>query len=191
MFYATPAQRADALMYLDSALVNAEFYAKNGLQQPTVEGLLLAAQRDASIRANLGTATKTAFAAAASVSLVGLSPMMVSWAFANPITANSVGIISAVGRIWGRAMQADAKISPVNYGGPLVDLYGRVLGVIVPADPRSEGETAGVEWYDSGIGFAVPLEDILAALPRLKEARRSSNARLRKQASALRRKLRD
>jgi S1-C subfamily serine protease len=79
----------------------------------------------------------------------------------------AVGILSAVDRIWGRAVQTDAKISPANYGGPLVDLGGRVYGVIVPASPTSDGELAGFEWYDSGIGFAVPLEDILATLPRL------------------------
>jgi S1-C subfamily serine protease/predicted esterase len=80
----------------------------------------------------------------------------------------SVGIISATDRIWGRAVQTDAKVSPANYGGPLVDLYGRVQGVLVPASPRAEGELAGFEWYDSGIGFAVPLEDVLRVLPRLK-----------------------
>ena len=31
----------------------------------------------------------------------------------------SVGIISALNRIWGKAVQTDAKISPTNYGGPL------------------------------------------------------------------------
>ena len=80
----------------------------------------------------------------------------------------SVGIISAIHRIWGKAIQTDAKVSPTNYGGPLVDLEGQVQGVLVPASPRAEGETAGFEWYDSGIGFAIPLEDINAALPRLK-----------------------
>jgi S1-C subfamily serine protease/predicted esterase len=74
-----------------------------------------------------------------------------------------------VDRIWGRAVQTDAKVSPANYGGPIVDLYGRVVGVLVPASPRGEDETAGFEWYDSGIGFAVPLEDINAALPRMKK----------------------
>jgi S1-C subfamily serine protease len=83
----------------------------------------------------------------------------------------SVGIVSALGRIWGKAIQTDAKVSPANYGGPLVSLDGRVQGVLVPASPQSEGETAGVEWYDSGIGFAVPLEDVLAALPRLKQGK--------------------
>ncbi|MFM7152269.1 MAG: PDZ domain-containing protein [Gemmataceae bacterium] len=79
----------------------------------------------------------------------------------------SVGIVSALDRIWGRALQTDAKISPTNYGGPLVDLQGRVMGILVPASPQAEGETAGFEWYDSGIGFAVPLEDVLQALPRM------------------------
>jgi S1-C subfamily serine protease len=83
----------------------------------------------------------------------------------------SAGIISALDRIWGKALQTDAKVSPVNYGGPLVDLNGRVYGILVPASPRSEGETAGIEWYDSGIGFAIPMADIQAALPLLKQGK--------------------
>jgi S1-C subfamily serine protease len=83
----------------------------------------------------------------------------------------SVGIISATDRIWGKAIQSDAKISPTNYGGPLVDLAGRIQGVIVPASPRAEGDTAGLEWYDSGIGFAIPMEDVFAMLPRLKQGK--------------------
>jgi serine protease Do len=79
----------------------------------------------------------------------------------------SVGIISALHRIWGKAVQTDAKVSPTNYGGPLIDLEGRVQGVLVPASPTAEGETAGFEWYDSGIGFAIPLEDVNIVLPRL------------------------
>ena len=80
----------------------------------------------------------------------------------------SAGIISAVGRIWGKAVQSDAKVSPNNYGGPLTAIDGRVMGVLVPASPQSDGDNAGVEWYDSGIGFAIPLEDINRALPKLK-----------------------
>lgn len=79
------------------------------------------------------------------------------------IPAISVGIVSAVGRIFDLAIQTDAKISPVNYGGPLVDLQGRVLGILVPLSPSDAGEQirAGVEWYDSGIGFAIPVTDAL------------------------------
>ena len=77
----------------------------------------------------------------------------------------SVGIISAKDRILGRAVQTDAKTSPANYGGALVDLSGRVVGVLAPLSPG--GGRGGVEWYDSGIGFAVPLEDVLPTLNRL------------------------
>ena len=83
-------------------------------------------------------------------------------------TSMSVGILSATDRIWGKAIQTDAKVSPSNYGGPLVDIRGRVLGVLVPLSPQSNSEVAGAEWYDSGIGFAVPLEDILQRLEKLK-----------------------
>lgn len=80
----------------------------------------------------------------------------------------SAGIISATNRIWGKAFQTDAKTSPVNYGGPLVSIDGRVFGVIVPASNRADGETAGVDVYDGGIGFAVPFEDVLRVVPKLK-----------------------
>jgi serine protease Do len=80
----------------------------------------------------------------------------------------SVGILSATSRIWGKAIQTDAKISPTNYGGPLIDIRGRVLGVLVPLSPQQQDEVAGAEWYDSGIGFAVPLADLLPHLDQLK-----------------------
>lgn len=80
----------------------------------------------------------------------------------------SVGILSAVNRIWGKAIQADTAISPNNYGGPLVDLGGQVLGVLVPMSPDRNEEIAGVEWYDSGIGFAIPGEDVQRVIARLK-----------------------
>ena len=83
----------------------------------------------------------------------------------------SRGIVSATDRIWGKLTQTDCKVSPINYGGPLVAVDGRVMGVLVPASPNGEGEAAGVEWYDGGIGFAVPLDDINAILPRLKEGK--------------------
>jgi serine protease Do len=86
----------------------------------------------------------------------------------NGFPSASVGIISAVGRIQGKATQTDAKVSPVNYGGPLISADGRVFGVLVPLSPRGDGDTAGVDWYDSGIGFAIPLEDLAASLPRMK-----------------------
>lgn len=83
----------------------------------------------------------------------------------------SVGIVSAVNRVWGKAIQTDAKISPVNYGGALVDVDGSVMGVLVPLSPQDNSPVAGVEWYDSGIGFAIPLVDVLTTLDRLKQGK--------------------
>jgi serine protease Do len=86
---------------------------------------------------------------------------------AHPPSING-GIVSATNRVWGKAIQSDAKISPVNYGGPLLAIDGRVMGVIVPISPTSEEETSGFEWYDVGIGFAIPFEDVLKVVPKLK-----------------------
>jgi serine protease Do len=81
----------------------------------------------------------------------------------------SVGIVSATNRIWGKAIQTDSKISPANYGGPLIDIQGRVIGILVPLSPQGQGnELAGADWYDSGIGFAIPLVEILPYLDQLK-----------------------
>ncbi len=85
----------------------------------------------------------------------------------------SVGIISATKRMYGRVIQTDANISVANYGGPLVDVSGRVLGVLVPMSPQAtsneNAELAGAQFYDSGIGFAVPLEHVLNVLDRWKD----------------------
>lgn len=67
----------------------------------------------------------------------------------------STGIVSAMNRMMGNAIQTDAPLSPLNYGGPLLDTYGRVLGICAPMAQRP-GELAGIEFYDSGVGFAVP-----------------------------------
>lgn len=80
----------------------------------------------------------------------------------------SVGVVSALHRIWGKAIQTDAKTSPVNYGGPLVNLRGQAIGVITALAPEESTVAATVEWYDSGIGFAIPVHDALASADRLK-----------------------
>lgn len=81
----------------------------------------------------------------------------------------AIGIISAVDRSWGRALQTDAAISPANYGGPLIDIRGRVMGLIAPLPADTAGMNLGTELYDSGIGFAVPMTDLLPLLPRLQK----------------------
>lgn len=82
--------------------------------------------------------------------------------------AVSAGIVSAVHRIFGRAVQTDANLSPANYGGPLVDIDGRVIGLCVPLSPMPRaGGGGGMRWYDSGIGFAVPLADLGPVIDRM------------------------
>jgi serine protease Do len=120
------------------------------------------------------------------IDATGLTPLRVDrgkkievgqWAIAvgrtydSPEPSVSIGIVSAVSRVWGKAIQTDAKVSPVNYGGPLIDVAGDGLGVIVPLSPSAKEETAGVEWYDSGIGFAIPMDDVLASAERLKKGK--------------------
>jgi S1-C subfamily serine protease len=77
------------------------------------------------------------------------------------------GIVSQKRRVFGRALQIDAYTSPANYGGPVVDVRGRLLGISVPLSPS--GRNAGVDWYDSGIGFAVTLADIAPLLARMQK----------------------
>jgi S1-C subfamily serine protease len=89
------------------------------------------------------------------------------WAGAEP--GVSVGILSATDRCWGVAVQTDASVSPLTYGGPLVDIAGRVIGLIVPLPADTAGMKRGSDLYDSGIGFAIPLVDLLPLVPRLRD----------------------
>ncbi len=105
---------------------------------------------------------------------VGQWAVSVGVGFGDRDPAISAGIISATSRIGARAVQTDANTSPANYGGPLVDIEGRVIGICVPLSPQSQEAGAGVEWYDSGIGFAVPLhgaDNLIAALKEGKNIR--------------------
>lgn len=77
------------------------------------------------------------------------------------------GIVSAVRRQFGRALQIDASTSPANYGGAVIDVDGNVLGIAVPLSPA--GRNAGVEWYDSGIGFCATIADIAPLIERMKQ----------------------
>ena len=80
----------------------------------------------------------------------------------------ALGIISGTDRVWGKAIQTDAAIGPNNYGGLLIDIEGNALGIPVPLSMNSPNVTAGAEMYDAGVGMAIPWEDAMALLPKLK-----------------------
>lgn len=82
----------------------------------------------------------------------------------------SLGVISAVRRMNGVAVQTDARISPANYGGPLFTIDASVIGICVPMGP-GEDEIADAQWYDSGIGFAVHCEHLSDRVARLRTGR--------------------
>lgn len=97
---------------------------------------------------------------------VGQWAVSLGLGFGGDAPSITVGIISAVNRMSGNAIQTDAKLSPANYGGPLCDLSGRFLGISVPMAQRP-GELAGIDMYDSGVGFALTkgrVDEIVAVL---------------------------
>jgi len=95
------------------------------------------------------------------------NPYGLSWT----VTA---GVVSALGRELpignGLALrdliQTDVPINPGNSGGPLVDAKGRVIGITTAIIP-----------FARGVGFAVPVSSVLAALARFDEMRHRNNGR--------------
>lgn len=86
------------------------------------------------------------------------------------LPTSTFGIVSAPHRFQGRAHQIDAELDASNSGGALVDLEGKLLGVCVHVDARM-GER-------SGVGFAVPLAPLRAALPDLLSGKQLEPGRL-------------
>ena len=79
----------------------------------------------------------------------------------------TTGIISALnreiqadnGEVIKGMIQTDAAINPGNSGGPLLDSYGRLIGVNTAIISPS-GSSAG-------IGFAIPVDEVNRVVPRL------------------------
>lgn len=106
-------------------------------------------------------------AASADSVAVGQWAIALGKTFSPENASRSVGIVSARGRAYGKAVQTDAKVSPINYGGPLVNIDGEVIGILSALLPGEFLQSGNTELYDSGIGFAVLLDDILERIPTL------------------------
>ena len=107
---------------------------------------------------------------------VGQWAVSVGVGYGDKNPAISMGIISAMKRMGGRAIQTDANISPANYGGPLLDIEGKVIGICVPMSADSRSLASGVEWYDSGIGFCIPISSNERLIEKMKEGQHIKRA---------------
>ncbi len=101
---------------------------------------------------------------------VGQTALALGRGFGGDTPSVTVGVVSALNRMMGNAIQTDAKLSPANYGGPVIDLEGRCLGIAVPM-AQQQGELAGVEFYDAGVGFAVPQHRVREIADALKKGK--------------------
>ena len=89
-------------------------------------------------------------------------------AIGNPLgeltSSLTVGYISAKDRTINtdgnliNMMQTDAAINPGNSGGPLFNMKGEVIGITTAKYSGSTGSGASIE----GIGFAIPINDVMA-----------------------------
>jgi len=79
----------------------------------------------------------------------------------------TAGVISSAGRTITapdgfpivNVLQTDAPINPGNSGGPLIDGYGRVIGITSQIESGSGSS--------SGVGFAIPINTVKPLLPQL------------------------
>jgi len=85
-----------------------------------------------------------------------------------------VGIISQLGRnvtlsddqVYRNLIQTDACINPGNSGGPLINIRGELIGINV-----------AVRACAQGIGFALPIDDVLRSASEMMSTRRLSATR--------------
>lgn len=92
------------------------------------------------------------------------------WGFAGAknLPTVSLGVVSAVHRFqggYGDAIQTDAPINPGNSGGPLINFKGEVIGINGRIAFRF-GQRS-----NTGVGFAIPANQIKNFLPKLKTAK--------------------
>ncbi len=86
------------------------------------------------------------------------------------ITASDGGS-GGTGEQLNNLIQIDAELAPGNSGGPLVDLYGRVVGMNTAAESSFRSQS-------STVGFAIPIDDALAIVHQIENGVSSGNVRV-------------
>ncbi|WP_148614232.1 S1C family serine protease [Nocardioides rubriscoriae] len=73
------------------------------------------------------------------------------------------------------AIQTDAAINPGNSGGPLVDLDGHVIGInsSIQSTSTGSGEAGSI-----GLGFAIPINEVLPVIDQMKAGETPTHARI-------------
>jgi len=74
------------------------------------------------------------------------------------------------------AIQTDAAINPGNSGGALVDLNGHVVGI--NASIATAGQSAGGQSGNIGVGFAIPMDEVMPIVDEMAKGETPTHARL-------------
>jgi putative serine protease PepD len=75
------------------------------------------------------------------------------------------------------AIQTDAAINPGNSGGPLVNLSGEVVGIDAAIQTATNGTGEG-EPGSIGLGFAIPIDEVLPIAQEMIKGETPTHARL-------------
>ena len=76
------------------------------------------------------------------------------------------------------AIQTDAAINPGNSGGPLVNLAGEVVGIDSAIQTATDSSTSGGEPGSIGLGFAIPIDEVLPIVQEMIKGETPTHARL-------------